>query len=948
MAIADQVVGFFEDLFGRIFSDAFRPHIRDVLRRKAVIRQVDEVADAASQSLTRFFRNQEITEQQAADILAGFAPLSHTLTLDHISNPNVTPESVVNDLLQQSLSIPNVITQQDHESVYRVALHSIVQVLMLVGPVMREWQKLGFASTFELLRRIVNRLNEINDQLDTLSVSGESAADERFELTYRDYLLQRFHRVEAGTVRMTTNLDVDLRELFVMPRVLSRPTVKEALGERVAEELSLMNLDAARKYFGARGDLDERRKQTDGEPKTQEGITALDQVIAAPRNVIVGLPGGGKSTFLEWLQLKVASVEQELVLAGKQAIPLLLRVRQLDPHNLPTGALMIEKATASRDRAKLMPAGWIERHMKAGRILLMLDGLDETEPELRDVYVLPWLQNLCRLFPKCGYLVSSRPVGYPVGTLGKLGFVECDLLDFNDEEIGEYTRHWCTAIRLARNEPEEEARREGEQEGEQILQSFKGHPYISNLARTPLMLSAICLVNYFEGGQLPRDRAVLYRLCVEGLLHHWDQRRGIHSEFTLDEKLRVCREVALAMQADDRAEYEADKILELFTEVFEDKEQAVKLLEHVRYRSGLLLERRPGVFAFAHLTFQEYLAARAVHEGNRLRLDPERLVNEHADARWKEVIALYCGLAPASAAIAIIKGLVNQPNGEVLASVLAEAYLSSGAEVQKDSELREQVLDRLAHAPGSFHKSELSRFPEDEIAPIANRFIGCTGVVDGIGETYWWLYLNSEWIQEHCLLERIKLWRDLNPFDVGDLNELLHRYGSNDVLQELSIEVEMYESAGPTYTGGGQYSTAYDTQADIAALGLMRRKIGEPGVDATFIQCLRVILRSSLVQNHSLRNIGMILSRNETRLPHDSSTWPEVASMLTDLATRTQGDVEIYDESGRKQMSAVLGSWIRRLKREIKASEKGGRASRTKSTRHRNSATKKLPPRRKS
>ncbi len=38
------------------------------------------------------------------------------------------------------------------------------------------------------------------------------------ELSYRDY--QRFHRVEAGTGRMTTNLDVDLRELFVMPRVL--------------------------------------------------------------------------------------------------------------------------------------------------------------------------------------------------------------------------------------------------------------------------------------------------------------------------------------------------------------------------------------------------------------------------------------------------------------------------------------------------------------------------------------------------------------------------------------------------------------------------------------------------------------------------------------------------------------------------------------------------------
>src|SRR5439155_9126566 len=115
-----------------------------------------------------------------------------------------------------------------------------------------------------------------------------------------------------------------------------------------------------------------------------------------------------------------------------------------------------------------------------------------------------------------------------------------------------------------------------------------------NLARNPLMLSAICLVNYFEGGQLPQDRALLYRLCVEGLLHHWDQRRGIQSEFALEEKLRACREVALAMQREDRAEYTADAVATLFVAVLKDEGRAKALLEHIRYRTGLLLERRPG------------------------------------------------------------------------------------------------------------------------------------------------------------------------------------------------------------------------------------------------------------------------------------------------------------------------------------------------------------------
>jgi len=38
-------------------------------------------------------------------------------------------------------------------------------------------------------------------QLDALGSSRQAAADERFEPSYRDYLLQRFHRVEAGRVR---------------------------------------------------------------------------------------------------------------------------------------------------------------------------------------------------------------------------------------------------------------------------------------------------------------------------------------------------------------------------------------------------------------------------------------------------------------------------------------------------------------------------------------------------------------------------------------------------------------------------------------------------------------------------------------------------------------------------------------------------------------------------
>jgi len=909
-AIVEQVVDFYGCLFDHVFSKRFADGIPDRLRRNAVMRQVEESADAASQSLTRFFLNQRLSEKHVSAVLGGLANLGDQLPLDDIANPNVTPEKVADGLLTV-LPCPEALRELGLEAVYRVTLHSLVQVLMLVGPVMAEWQKLGFSSTFELPRRVVNRLNQISEQMDVLGRSGQAAADERYEFSYRDYLLQRFHRAEAGTVRMTTNLDVDLRELFVMPRLLARPVPEKGAGGGSAGLAALMDLKTARRAFGL---SEERSAKDKPAEKEDRGVPALEQAKSRPRVVIVGVPGSGKSTFLEWLQLKIAAAEEELVMAGAQAIPLLLRVRELDPHNLPRGAALVERSTASKDRAALMPAGWIDRQMKAGRVLLMLDGLDETEPELRDQCALPWLLGLCRDYPDCRFLVSSRPVGYPPGTLSKSEFTEFDLADFQDPEISEYTRHWCTAVRLARNEPEAEARREGAADGERIVGGFKGHPYIHNLARNPLMLSAICLVNYFEGGQLPKDRAVLYKLCVEGLLHHWDQRRGIHSEFGFDEKLRACREVALSMQADDRAEYEADKVQQIFAMVLGDPVRAEKLLEHIRRRTGLLLERRPGAFAFAHLTFQEYLAARAIHEGNRLGIDIERLTAEHSEGRWQEVIALYCGLAPTPAARQMIERLVAQRDSDPLGAILAEAYLSSGPELAQDVEFRRKVLQRITRAPRSM---ALARFSDGEVALLANSLVGKTETEGYPSEAYAWLLDNPSSASFGLVVRRLRGWRGMEPLRIGELVFLVHSHAPDDLLLEMSTDADLYAAPGPRLPGGA----AYASQAEVALEALGHRPsawlVGSGG-SSVLLGVLRALSGSPLFGSVVVGNLARVVGEVEPgALPPDAGYRSEFASLLRQLARRlAETLVSMPDRSAEL---TFLNSLVARVERAVAA-----------------------------
>ncbi len=81
----DGVINYYDSLFDRIFSVPFRARIAGRLKQKAVIRQVEESADAASQSLIRLFQNVRLDPRIVTDILGGFAPLADRIDLEDIA-----------------------------------------------------------------------------------------------------------------------------------------------------------------------------------------------------------------------------------------------------------------------------------------------------------------------------------------------------------------------------------------------------------------------------------------------------------------------------------------------------------------------------------------------------------------------------------------------------------------------------------------------------------------------------------------------------------------------------------------------------------------------------------------------------------------------------------------------------------------------------------------------
>ena len=62
-------------------------------------RQIQEAASAASQSIERFFVNQQLADEQMECILAGLASMTGRLTLEQIASAYALPEKTTEELL---------------------------------------------------------------------------------------------------------------------------------------------------------------------------------------------------------------------------------------------------------------------------------------------------------------------------------------------------------------------------------------------------------------------------------------------------------------------------------------------------------------------------------------------------------------------------------------------------------------------------------------------------------------------------------------------------------------------------------------------------------------------------------------------------------------------------------------------------------------------------------
>jgi hypothetical protein len=405
----------------------------------------------------------------------------------------------------------------------------------------------------------------------------------------------------------------------------------------------------------------------------KERHSAVTFVNQTPYTALLGDPGSGKTTFVNFLALCLAGemlglTEVNLARLGKEwtagaLLPVQVVLRQFAAQTASTSVTGTESLLWTYVVKRLgngLPdfAPLLRRHLLEQGGLLILDGLDEVpEVQRQRERVKQAVLGFRRQFPRMRILLTSRTYAYQRQHWELPDFKEAVLAPFDQKQTDAFVDRWYDHMAAVRS-----GLTMAEARGRAVLlkQAVRQNPFLRDLAPRPLLLTLMASLHAWRGGSLPEGREQLYDESVELLLDIWERPKSVLDESgtpvvqseSMGEWLRcpqtkvraALEKLAYEVHAGQAemtgtADIDEGKLVVALMRAADDPElKQERVVEYIRDRAGLLVARGEGVYVFPHRTFQEYLAARHLSESGFPNLLVKMALGE--PERWREVTLL--------------------------------------------------------------------------------------------------------------------------------------------------------------------------------------------------------------------------------------------------------------------------------------------------------------------
>jgi formylglycine-generating enzyme required for sulfatase activity len=286
---------------------------------------------------------------------------------------------------------------------------------------------------------------------------------------------------------------------------------------------------------------------------------------------------------------------------------------------------------------------FFRQQLESGRCMVLVDALDEAPDRKSREAMSNLIQQAARVYSGNHFVVTARPQAN-VGKSALPGpeFDQVRIADLEWEAVESFLARWSAAL-FGHSPAQAEAHRR------QLVEAVGSRAAIRRLARNPVMLTALAVLHW-NNRRLPEQRAELYESIIKWLSQSRENREG---RTTPERCVAVLQDLARAMQDHPQGrqvqvarQWAAQAISTRFREVAEAERSDVaeRFLREEEIDSGIVISRGSDI-RFWHLTFQEYLAARAISglpddEQHRLFLKTGRAYS----SEWREVVFLVAGV----------------------------------------------------------------------------------------------------------------------------------------------------------------------------------------------------------------------------------------------------------------------------------------------------------------